>query len=238
MAKRIFYMHGFPPAFTAAFDDEIVSDLIWVARTPTEKIQEIVSALRNADGFLDPAALRKTLQLVLTQTEESESAHRILLSLSLDSVDHFLESFDKWRQEPANSSKFDEISLAELRKKLPQLLQPIPSIVRFRKAVRLQDALGQQLEDLEIICDLRPIFDDKRENIEGLIPLTTLKVTVTNADGLSVTMEAVLTAQQVTELKEKAVKAETKLEALRRNVHTWIPGGLPALHSVIAKKDS
>ena len=68
---------------------------------------------------------------------------------------------------------------------------------------------------MEIICDLRPIFDDKRESVEGVIPYTILRIVCIGADGLPVALEAILTQAEVGELAKKSEAAVKKLDRLR-----------------------
>jgi hypothetical protein len=123
----------------------------------------------------------------------------------------------------------DEAELARLGEILPKLIQLYPALTRFEKAERLAKLTGQELESIELICDLRPIFDDDRKRIEGMMPYTRLHIVATGADGLPKSFEAELTHQQVSDLREKVAKADSKLDVLRKSVESWLPGRLPDL---------
>jgi hypothetical protein len=68
---------------------------------------------------------------------------------------------------------------------------------------------------VEIICDLRPVFDNERESVEGVIPYTILRIVSIGADGLPVAMETILTQAELGELAEKSEAAVKKLDRLR-----------------------
>jgi len=130
--------------------------------------------------------------------------------------------------------------LARLGEILPNLIQPYPAMARFEKAERLANLTGQELESMELICDLRPIFDEDRKQIEGMMPYTRLHIVATGADGLPKSFEAELTHQQVIDLRKKGEKAESKLAVLRKSVESWLPGRLPdlPLTRVVRKESS
>ena len=81
------------------------------------------------------------------------------------------------------------------------VIKPYPGLHRQAKAQKLSEATGLRLEHLEIICDLRPVFDDERESVEGVIPYT---IVCLGSDGLPVAMETILSQADVGESPEKA----------------------------------
>jgi len=85
------------------------------------------------------------------------------------------------------------------------------------------------LDTVDLICDLRPIFNDNRKNVEGLLPYTRLHIVATGEDGLPKPFEVELSHQQVIDLSEKTEKAKNKLEALCQSIQKWLPDGLPDL---------
>ena len=106
---------------------------------------------------------------------------------------------------------------------------PTFSLVSFIR-IRLATLTGQKLESIELICDLRPIFDKLRKHLEGMMPYTRLRVVATGADGLPDAFETELTRQQVHDLAEQVSKAAQKLDVLASAIETeWLPGGLPDL---------
>ena len=67
-----------------------------------------------------------------------------------------------------------------------------------------------------MICDLRPVFNEERSEIEGAIPISTLKLDVLGPNGMPDRIEVRLTEAQVADLFEKAHYAQTKLSAIKR----------------------
>jgi hypothetical protein len=229
MAEPVVYMRGFPPAIIEALaaNENAIADLKAVASLDDEQVQAIRSALSQVKGFLDPKALTTTIRESLGDDSAAGSVQRTLLNIGPGDTKRFLGALSARREEedfPLDQSTFDKLS-----RMLPALVQPYPALARFRKAERLATLTGQQLESVELICDLRPVFDEERARLDGMMPYTRLRIVTTGADGLPNEFEAELTHQQVHDLADKASKAKDKLDVLRESVEQWVPGGLPVL---------
>jgi len=215
----------------------MVNDLKVIANLPDELVQTIRQRLSEADGFLDPKSLLGKIRDVIEDSNAEEAVRKALQALAPIDVERLLRSLDDELQK--ESSPFDQETVDGLKRVLPELIKPYPGLVRFRKAERLSKVTGNELESVELICDLRPVFDEGREAIEGMMPYTRMRVITTGADGLPKSFEAELTRLQVETLAEKANKAKEKLDVLSKSVQTWIPGGLPDLPLTRApRKDS
>jgi len=206
----------------------MLGDLKALVSIPGEQLDQIASALASAKGFLDTKALNALLRQKLQSTAAVDAVRRVVLNIEAEKIAGFLATIRRLKEE----SDADEFPLADhdiesLEALLPRLLKPVPALRRFRKAERLAKITGQPLEDIQLICDLRPIFDEARKTIEGLMPYTTLRVVATGGDGLPRTFEAELSAQDVADLREKATKAADKLTTLREKAEEWAAQGVP-----------
>jgi hypothetical protein len=204
-----------------------IADLKAVTGLTQEQISTIQDDLRKASGFLDPKALTAVVGAAITDEPLAEAVHRVLRNLVPNNVGPLLDALSRHLTLP--KPPLDDASLKGLRQVLPVLIQTYPALARFKKAERLAEATGRQLESLELICDLRPIFDEDRRKLDGMMPYTRLRVVVTGPDELPSSFEVELTLQQVSDLADKAGKARTKLDVLRRHIENWRAGGLPDL---------
>ncbi len=93
-------------------------------------------------------------------------------------------------------------------------LTKFDAIRRQIKAESLATETGTQLESLRVVADLRPIFDDERRSVAGLMPLTTLKLVVGGQDGLPNQIDLRLTGTQVDDLLAELEAVQRKLLAL------------------------
>jgi len=114
-------------------------------------------------------------------------------------------------------------TLSERLRKL--VAEPI-GIAKQYKARQLVDAIGAELNDFRIICDIRPIFDQKRERIDGAIPLAILRLDYSRPDGESAVVELRVTEKQIAEFGEKIADANLKLRMIKElltSQHVPIP---------------
>ena len=239
MPEPVLFMRGFqPPLFEhpAAFEG-LLDDLKTVIGLSDGKLAELHTHLTEAEGFLNPKAMRATIQRVIEDSDAAEAVWRVLRNIGPSQVGRMVTALEEGRED--EGFPFDEAQLERLKQILKNLIRPYPALARFQKAERLAKITGQQLETVELICDLRPIFDESRKNVEGMMPYTRLHIVATGEDGLPKPFEVELTHQQVIDLLEKVKKAKSKLATLRQSIETWLPSGLPDLPLTrISRKES
>ena len=226
MPDPVMFIRGFPTVLEQpSASESMMGDLKVIADLSHEQIERLRNHLIEADQFLDPKTLLATISEALQDTKSAEAVSTAIRFLTPPTTARVLADLEQ------NLGKkgfpFDQAKLDRLKQILCELIQPYPALVRFQKAGRLAKATGQQLEAVELICDLRPIFDENREQIEGMMPYTRLRVVATGEDGLPKPFEVELTHQDVIDLAEKAEKAKSKLKVLRQSIETWLPGGMP-----------
>lgn len=212
----------------------MLADLKEVAGLSDADVKALSQCLASAKGFLDPKALAATIRQVVHEENAAQSVRRALRNLGPQDVEPLLKALSDQGQE--EGSLLAQDSLGRLAKILPELIQAYPALARFEKAERLAKLTGQELESFELICDLRPIFDESRTQLEGMMPYTRLRVVAKGADGLPNAFEAELSEQAVHDLAEKAEKAKEKLQVLRKTAESVASEGLPDLPLTRAAK--
>jgi len=228
MAETVIYIRGIHPRPERLIDDErFINDLRAVASLSDDQVNALRQKLSEAEGFLSPATLKKSVREFIQKPDTLNALHRIVRSLKPKDAEQVLKDLDQKGKE--GKPQFDTDVLDRVKNILTKLVQPYPALIRFEKAERLARATGEELESLELICDVRPIFDESRKQVEGMMPYTRLRVVVSGVDGLPKSFEAELTRQQVHDLAEKAEKAKSKLETLHQNMEKWMPGCMPDL---------
>jgi len=84
---------------------------------------------------------------------------------------------------------------------------------------------------VELICDARPVFDKNRERVEGMLPMTTLKLVYEKQEEDMQVVEVLLSPEMLEELIAKANKAQQKLRVLSESINQWVPQGLASVES-------
>ncbi len=230
MPEPVFYARGFQPTFATDADanPRMMADLKAVSTLSEDEVTSLCERLSQVKGFLDPKTLATEIRRVIKVEGTARSVLATLRSLEPEYTRRLVEGLTERGKHDTNFP-LNEAELDRLGEILQKLIQPYPALVRFEKAERLATLTGQQLESIDLICDLRPIFDENRKQIEGMMPYTRLHIVATGADGFPKSFEAELTYRQVNDLKEKAEKANIKLDVLHKSVERWLPEGSPDL---------
>lgn len=226
MPETVFYLRGFPPGFALPISDGMIRDAKIILGLEPEKIEAICRKIQDYPGFLNREALEELLTPHFTDKEIPRGLARFITAIheglreAEQTVEQFIANIENWLGEEENKEKglLSQEEIAELRNRLPLVLQSFAGLERQAKARHLSEATGQPLEKIEIICDLRPVFDETREVIEGMFPYTTLKVICKGVDGLPVTLEAILSEKDVAGLAEASALAKKKLGKLQEHL--------------------
>ena len=203
------------------FGSDFADDARAALELNEEQVDAIAGALHEFGGFLD----RETLEaLVLPHVEDAERVRRLTRFISyLDRLsarsgmptDAFVERVQRRLREQYPEAFAGE-EPGRLAERIASFVADQPGFRRQRKAERLYEEVGIPVRDIKIICDLRPVFDQAHENVEGMVLVTTFKLVATDIDGLPITLQAKLTESQVADLAEKSGDARRKVAALRR----------------------
>jgi len=124
-----------------------------------------------------------------------------------------------------------------LTDRLRKLVAEPVGIAKQFKARQLVDAIGAELDDLRIICDIRPIFDQKHERVEGAIPLAILRLEYSQPDGDSAVVEVRVTETQIAKFAKKIADANLKLRVIKELL-TSQHVAIPKTESTVAEDES
>lgn len=225
MARRYFAIDTPPFAVLAehlAKDEGFVSDAKTILQIDDEKLDALAQALAQDESFLDRRTLSRVVEESLGSGENASDVSRIVWRLNqiLRDADEPLEETVALLK--GAISEFSEaISDADrdsVGERLEKLAAVPKAFARQQKAQQLAEATGAELEEIQIICDMRPVFDEERSKIEGAIPITTLRLSTIGADGIPSSIEVRLTEQQVADLLAKARLAESKISVIKRTL--------------------
>ncbi len=191
MAEPVFYIRGLPQALFEATPEGLWNDLKAIIDLSDELLDKLYKHLSEAQGFLNPKALLATIQTIVENPDVAKAVQRIIINVRPSQVGQMVTFLEEKSKE--NGFPFDQAQLKRLNQILKNLIRPYPSLSRFLKAEHLANITGQQLEAVELICDVRPIFDESRKNVEGMMPYTRLHIVATGEDGLPNAFEVELT---------------------------------------------
>ncbi|MGO9466462.1 MAG: hypothetical protein ACLQVF_20165, partial [Isosphaeraceae bacterium] len=154
-----------------------------------ETLKRIAAELLAVSGYLSDAG-RKAILLRALGDENRAAQFESLLNLGdvfvrdRGGIDGLLSVLEGWQTGTDNQKQptLSPNELSELKRLLPLIVMPYPARQRQAKAARLAIATGLRAETVDLVCDIRPVFDDSRTKVEGVIPFTTLKVVAFGVD--------------------------------------------------------
>lgn len=205
---------------------QMIDDLRAVAGTAKESLVQLSHSLGQQTGFLSDAKLIGLVSESLKDNTQGSAAFNALQNLNSGALTQVLETVERWRRlSEENIRSFPDELYSDLKEKLPLLVQDYPALNQMRKAKRLRGVLGNELEGVIFICDARPVFNESRDQIEGMIPITTLKIVYERQNQLSEEIEFTVSTKQLADFIKKARKAQEKLTILHERISEWLPGG-------------
>jgi len=201
-------------------DEDFVSDALTVLDIDDANFETLANGLRDSEAFLDRKTLSTIVEQVLGKADRSDTISHLVWRLNemvrdadeplQTAIAAFRHAVDETLEQKSEGDR------KKLGERIERLVCTPPGFARQHKAQELTEATGAELDELQIICDIRPVFDEERSKIEGAIPVSTLIVDVVQTDGTSSRIQVRLNEQEVADLLSKAEFAKAKLAVIRR----------------------
>jgi hypothetical protein len=194
-----------------------IKDASEVARISNDEFKRLASALVDSsqcfsrlpeyleDKIESTAGLQSLINFLLNLTRL-----RIAYKLSSDIAEDLLKPVIKEALDSNGSSETDTQVFLE---RLPALLADYDLVKREIRLSELGDKAAATLEELIILCDLRPLFSEDGSEIEYISPHATLHIQFDVA-GQSQSHDIQVSEKQIDEIMEKAIRAKKKLSTL------------------------
>jgi hypothetical protein len=200
-----------------AQDADFIEDARRILNLDEDTFLRLATQLATTDTFLSLHDLAAIVSAVIG--EDSDEITSIIYRLAgivhdadMD-VKDAMDAMSKAIEEKAESLEPQQRrTLIDRLRKL--IVEPIGLAKQF-KARQLVDAIGAELDDFRIICDIRPIFDLKHERIDGAIPLAILRLEYSKPDGESAVVELRITEKQIANFGERITDASMKLRMIK-----------------------
>lgn len=213
----------------------LVDDAAILLTIEGDSFTSFIKSLETDSGFVGKERLKEMfIPLVENDSKRAlrvatfvDAVHERLREAN-QSLDGFVKDITGWLEENDKDGKrVSKDSVEELTNRVSQVLISYGCYLRQAKAEALSGKIGKPLESFELVCDLRPIFDSERKEIEGVMPLTWLKLVSTEYNGMPSTTEVVLTEENLLAIEETLKKAKQKLGELKKLVVEGIGKPIP-----------
>ena len=198
---------------------EMLRDLYAISQLETAKVASTVDALGNLGGLGSHEDIENTIQGILGDTPNKDtpkSIRRAINSLTPDSIPDVIESLEKWVQAKVERNQyFSPKALITLSANLNVLITNNGYGKLMRKAERLLRDVGNEFRGIKFVCDLRPVFDDKREHVNAFVVVANMRIRYVSQCGEQQCFELALTEDELVRMKKDVETALKKVEVLK-----------------------
>ena len=188
-------------------EPNFIRDAKVLANLDEAQYASLLENLQIRQVFLDYDSVYSTVQNALA---DPEPIQRLIVGLNLmikKSEDGRTESLKLLENAIRGSKEFSE--LPTLADRILQLLE-VDGLSLQSKAEHLA-SVGVGVDALEIVCDLRPVFNSKRTEVAGMMPVITLYLDVEGKDSPVILS---LSEDMLESLISKAMDASQKISVL------------------------
>ncbi len=203
-------------------NEDFQADLRLILELPEDIFLRLAATLEKADMFIGRAALERIVSETLDNKEQATRLATIIYRIAeiLHSSDMPLsEMMEVLSGAMAGSKQQTKFFTPEDRpwliERLRRLIVVPTGFARQFKAQKLATATGAELDKLQIICDIRPIFDSNRSKVDGALPLAVMRLEYTAADGESMVLEVRVTERLIETLETTSAMARRKVGLIK-----------------------
>lgn len=230
--KRI--MYGTPPfRLVADFlvrDEDFQNDARRILDIDQDDFARLAERLNGAKAFVSRSGVVLIVKDCLGESDNSEDLASTIWRLSDIVHDAEVDTDDAMqllaKAIETKAEGLEEEEREQLVERLQKLIVDPVGIAMQHKAGKLVGAIGAELDDFRLICDIRPIFDEKHERIDGAFPLSYLRLEYSQPDGEPTVVEVRVSEKQIIELEKKFSDAKRKLTMIKEHLskqHVTIP---------------
>lgn len=203
---------------------QLLSALVVLSKLPIAKVRELGDRLESHPGFL---SVRDLTVHAFPATDQSDAVEHLIMTLIPESLPHVVSMVTYWRQtDDASKEVMTEADFDNLKDNLPLLVRSSAALTRSRKAVGLQTVTGNEIMEIMFVCDARPVYNNPRNEIEGYVPLATMKILYQRQNAATEEIEFVVTPLELDLLIDIAQNAKKKIGVLNAKMTPWIPNGI------------
>ncbi len=200
---------------------EQLRDLATLRDLRAETIQSIIDKLSSLDSAIKPSEIKRGLDDVLPDSPDKVSAlMNLLMSLitlrrqrdlgveeMLAGIQNGIRTSNAWSE--------DEIS--RWKKLEPQLLSffSLATVETVVKAIDLSYDYSKLLQNMKILTDIRPIFNEDASTIQGSVVSYTLRIYFSTLEGKSESLSLALDEKDVKGLLKLCDRALKKAQTAK-----------------------
>lgn len=197
---------------------EFTDDAHRLVQLDLTQVESAMRSLQNYDGFIDDQRTAEIIRSVVSDREAAESLTRFVLFQNnlRQGYTAALEFVEALVNSPSVQSQDESKEFApQFQARLMKVLSPIPGRQLQAKAEALFRATGAHGHEFRVICDMRPVFNDSADSIEGIFPVVHLRF-VKHVGNQKDPVEIMVSHQDLATLKKQIERAEQKIATIKQ----------------------
>ncbi len=203
---------------------KLVTDIKLLSEVPGEQIDRLADAFHAASDFY---LIEKLAAENVEDEKTAKAVSRLVESLIPESLKFLLGMIKTWRKSLNDPDSYmTEQELEAVSIALKKLIRNSPAITRVKKAQVLKTVTGNEVFGVMFVCDARPVYNEARDDIEGYLPVTTMKIVYQRQNGESEEIEFALMPNEIDLFIDRATKAREKVRVLNAKMSQLLPNAI------------
>jgi hypothetical protein len=203
---------------------QLLTDIKRLSEVSEQQITELSAALHSAPEFY---LIERIIAGNIDDEKQANSVLRLVENINPDSLQYLTGMIKSWRKslrEP--DSYMTEEELEAVSSALNKLIRNSPAITRVKKAQVLKTVTGNEVFGVMFVCDARPVYNEARDDIEGYLPVTTMKIVYQRQNGDSEEIEFALMPNEIDLFIDRATQAREKVKVLNAKLNQLLPNAI------------
>jgi hypothetical protein len=172
-------------------------------------------------------SIEKAIAAHIDDKKQVRAVWRLVENLVPESINFLLRMVKNWRKSLGDPDSYmTERELESVTHSLNNIIRNSPSITRVKKAQGLKTVTGNEVFGVSFVCDARPIYNEERDDIDGYIPVTTMKILYQRQNGEREEVEFALMPNEIELFIDRAIKAREKVKVLNAKMSGLLPNAI------------
>lgn len=199
----------------------LVTNIKVLSKVPDGQIDGLALKLHSASAFY---LIEKAVSDCIDDEEQAASVVWLIENLAPESLNFLLGMIKSWQKSLSDPASFmTEQEFEAVSNTLAKLIRHSPAITRVKKAQLLKTVTGNEVFGVMFVCDARPVYNEARDDIEGYLPVTTMKIVYQRQNGDSEEIEFALMPNEIDLFIDRATKAREKIKVLNAKMSELLP---------------
>lgn len=203
---------------------QLVTDIKRLSEVPEKQIDQLSDAVHSTSEFY---LIDKVIAAHIDNEKHAKAVSRLVENIVPESRKFLTGMIRNWRKSLSDPDSYmTEEKLETVSVSLEKLIRNSPAITRVKKAQVLKTVTSNEVFGVMFVCDARPVYNEARDDIEGYLPVTTMKIVYHRQNGDNEEIEFALMPIEIDLFIDRATKAREKVKVLNAKMSQLLPNAI------------